>query len=944
MAINKNKAIAAAQKFIQKGQLDKAIQEYLRVVQEEPQDVRTWLKIGDLYAKKGARSDATQTYIKVAEFYSQQGFYLKAVAVYKQILKLDPSLFVVNLKLAELYQQLGLVADALGQFELVAAHHQRAGQDRDAIEALKKAAELDPQNVASQIKLAELYSKEGQNDLAVAGFRRACELLEQQERHDDYLKVGERLLFHKPEEVTVARRMANLYLGRRDTKRALAKIQLCIKADPRDTDTLELLANAFRELGQIPKTVSVYKEIARVHQEQGKSVERLAVYKRVLELAPDDPDAREALGMGARTAAPKAREAQPGGSEARKAPPRPTSSSPPAMPAGRVAVPIPGPQRERVGFPPIGRVATPIAPEPAPFETGDSIESVSDEDLVPEDLEPIEPLVLEASSPSFESAPEIIEEDLSDTGGGPPVPVEEVDSYAAAEPAIAVEHEIGRILTETDVFIKYGLRDKAIEHLTRVFDLDPNHFEAREKLKDLYLETGNEEAAVAELWRLVDLFAPTQPQGAAYYLREILTVTPRDGRALQMLAEMGHTPESIGLPSLVFPGEEARGSITDPELDERHSSMRLSAEAPFSFGDEATIGHDGMAIPEAFELEEPDIGLGGADFRPAEPSRPGTDPSGPPMRQTVELGDETDRGGQAFGRDGSVGRWGSSSGLGTGGKVIPFPSAAAGGTAPSLEPPPSGMEVEEGLEEAEFFLAQGLVDEARTILDELERTHPTNAIVRERLAELREMSGEPSEGEQLDESFELAAKLAEELGAGPIAEGSEGGQILDVEQVFEQFKHGIEADVGIEDSDTHFDLGIAYKEMGLLDDAIHEFQVSMRASQKECICNTMIGLCHLEKGAYSEAIGAFKRGLYVEQKTEREELGLYFELGNAYELLDDAREALYYYQKVLKRDSDFRDVKGKIRALTQPRGGAAKPAVHEDDVDKAFDDLLSSRK
>ena len=133
--------------------------------------------------------------------------------------------------------------------------------------------------------------------------------------------------------------------------------------------------------------------------------------------------------------------------------------------------------------------------------------------------------------------------------------------------------------------------------------------------------------------------------------------------------------------------------------------------------------------------------------------------------------------------------------------------------------------------------------------------------------------------------------------------------------------------------------------MGLLDDAIHEFQVSMRNPQKECICHTMIGLCHLEKGAYSEAIGAFKKGLYVEIKTEREELGLYYELGNAYELLNDAREALYYYQKVHKRDPDFRDVKGKIRALTQPRAsGASRPSVQEDDVDKAFDDLLSSRK
>ena len=61
-----------------------------------------------------------------------------------------------------------------------------------------------------------------------------------------------------------------------------------------------------------------------------------------------------------------------------------------------------------------------------------------------------------------------------------------------------------------------------------------------------------------------------------------------------------------------------------------------------------------------------------------------------------------------------------------------------------------------------------------------------------------------------------------------------GSDILDVEQVFAQFKKGVEEQVDEADSDTHFDLGIAYKEMGLLDDAISEFQVAMRNPVREC--------------------------------------------------------------------------------------------------------------
>ena len=108
----------------------------------------------------------------------------------------------------------------------------------------------------------------------------------------------------------------------------------------------------------------------------------------------------------------------------------------------------------------------------------------------------------------------------------------------------------------------------------------------------------------------------------------------------------------------------------------------------------------------------------------------------------------------------------------------------------------------------------------------------------------------------------------------------------------------IEKGVTAEDFETHYDLGIAYKEMGLLDDAVGEFKLCMKDPAREVQCHLMIGLCCLEKGQVTEAIGHFKKGLYVEGITERESLSLYFELGQAYERLSDPREALYYYEKV----------------------------------------------
>ena len=212
MAFNKEKVMEGARKFVEKGQVDKAIKEYLRVVREDPQDVRVWLKVGDLYARKGQKQEATDTYLKVARFYQDQGFFTKAVAVYKQILKLDTRLVEVHLKLAELYRQLGLMSDAMQHFEQVAAHFHREGKTKEALATVRQLVDLDPQNVATRIKLAELYSKEGMTEEAVAEFTAICEQLRRQNRLDDFIKVAERLLWHRPEQRDLNRELAGLYL------------------------------------------------------------------------------------------------------------------------------------------------------------------------------------------------------------------------------------------------------------------------------------------------------------------------------------------------------------------------------------------------------------------------------------------------------------------------------------------------------------------------------------------------------------------------------------------------------------------------------------------------------------------------------------------------------------------------------------------------------------
>src|SRR6188508_511032 len=297
-SIEREKILQAAQKYIEKKRYDRAIAEYQKIIQEDPNDARTLLKIGDLQARLQAYPEAIATYDRVGQYYSSQGFALKAIAVYKQIRELikkhAPDLADryghILPKLAEIYAQLGLTSDALAAYDEVATRLQRAGRDRDAIEVFRKMVELDAGNPLPHLRLAEACCRVQSLDEAIESFWTAAELLLNLERSDDALKVVERIL-HFRLDSRFARVAAELYLARatrEDGMAALAKLQICFQADPKDLDTLGLLAQAFLLIGQEAKAVEVYKEMARLAREQNKTDLYSQLLGHLRQVAPGD--------------------------------------------------------------------------------------------------------------------------------------------------------------------------------------------------------------------------------------------------------------------------------------------------------------------------------------------------------------------------------------------------------------------------------------------------------------------------------------------------------------------------------------------------------------------------------------------------------------------------------------------------------------------------------
>ena len=294
--INKGKAIEAATKALQKGNIRKAIKEYEKILKEDPQDIRITLKVSDLYARIGDYAHARELFEKVADFYKEQGFLLKALAVYKQIEERlaedDPEVYV---QLGELYEQLGLLNDAVTSYKTAAKLYRKADDTRNWLSTVEKLLELEPDNVRARLRLAEIFSNRGMVRDAVKHYRKVADVLKKAGAKEDFIKVAQRLLYHQPDEFETNKALAEVYLEQGDALRALIRLRACYKSNPNDAEVLDLLARTFEFLKQPQKAVAVLKELARVYGRFGLLRERDEVFSRILKLDPGDTSAKRAL-------------------------------------------------------------------------------------------------------------------------------------------------------------------------------------------------------------------------------------------------------------------------------------------------------------------------------------------------------------------------------------------------------------------------------------------------------------------------------------------------------------------------------------------------------------------------------------------------------------------------------------------------------------------------
>ena len=119
------------------------------------------------------------------------------------------------------------------------------------------------------------------------------------------------------------------------------------------------------------------------------------------------------------------------------------------------------------------------------------------------------------------------------------------------------------------------------------------------------------------------------------------------------------------------------------------------------------------------------------------------------------------------------------------------------------------------------------------------------------------------------------------------------------------------------DFQSHYDLGVAFKEMGLLDEAIAEFQKALRAPEGKLRTSEALGVCFFAKGAFGVAESILRRGLELPASGDQERLGVLYWLGRSLEDQGRNAEAKELYGRVFAVDIRFMDVSGRVKALAK---------------------------
>ncbi len=944
MAIDRNKIQKEANRLLTVGKVERAVEEFQKLVDDNPKDYNTLNQVGDLCVQVGRVKEGVEIHKRLGSSYERDGFHARAAAIFQKVVRNAPEDIDAAQRLADLYRQMNRPVDAVKVHLQVAEHFQKKGLIKRALEEFNKVVDLDPKNLKMKVKLADLYNKEGMKDRAAGIYLEVAESLAMEQMHTEANQILERAksMISTPQVYLTQSRLGVI---QGDYTTAAQHLREGLNTNPRNTELLEALAEIELRSGHPDRALEALAEVAQLPEKS------LPLCEKALRNLVNADRADEGL----RLFTPIARELSRRGSGDT------VSRTLKAALQGH-----------------FGAEAWLLLAEIA-HQSGNRTDQVhalqsayglayqsNDQALVSQLSSQLQTLgvvpdAVAQPAPSFPSA--------GSTGGFDPLAAQETTrpgGETEVDPVLRLRVE--QFSREAEALLRGGSHERAIDTYKKALELDPSDLTIIEAIVAVHRSTGrltqvqmqyvqsaqalvqlNRKREAAHLLDMAEQLFPgsTRIHRRAMGLPEPGVLPPPASRTPAPFASAPPVaptaaappapapPTSLPLPddldmliALDEPGFEPISRRQPAPLTPLHAPIGLGEGLPLlpNLEDLPPDPFEPPPLPETsplagepitpFAAPVPEAELSTLDasdldwmdatlteLAPAEPAAPFLAPTVPlPPVPTQVLPPEVVA------------------------ALSPLPAPGDLHLHAASSAPPVSDELASLLGDIDFQLDYGSPEEAKIEIEAARRQfpgHPELDVRMDRAESALQKLGHASKASPLDESdfansfFDLTDVLGTALmDTGEGEEMHDATHVVEkiqsVDELFSAFREGVEKQVKGDDYDTHYNLGIAYKEMMLIDPAIEEFRIAMGDPERTLECCSMLSICEQARGDLDKAVEWLRQGILAPGFPPEDGIGLRYDLADIYLQQGHTAMATEEFKSVYDMDPDYRDVAARL--------------------------------
>jgi tetratricopeptide (TPR) repeat protein len=998
LGFNKAKVLSSAEKYVQQGKLQNAITEYQKILKHDAKDLTVLNTVGDLYSRLGQHDEACNCFRSVGDAYAQQGFTVKAIAMYKKLTKSKPSLEGI-LKLAELYTQQGLFNDARQQYLQVAEEFLRTGELEQAVRIFQKTLEMDPENVAMKVRLAEVYVRLGKKEEAWQIFSGAAEQLRSRGQLGPAEDILQRMLTLDPKNPQALLMRGRNALEAGDSAAAANHLEKIKDIDSKP-DALKMLFQARVAAEQLSEAGVIATKLLTLHN----TLEGITSFIEALMKGGLYEDALKVINQHCEALMAAEKEKF----------------------VNHLHAMIGHVRNDKAALQVILDLLNKAGDE---SHTAEITELLAHANVQSGDLETAKDLyqtlsTIEPSNPIHNQALQQVAEQIGEEARTAPVSAEEgvviLEELEASAPSIEQSYSpevlsvVREALTEAELFVSYNMAAKALGPLTNVLPRAPEHVQVNQKLallqtrasnfdeaakccrvlEKVYGEAGQQEPSsrYGELARRYEeLLAPAVSESSAVeedvgveVVEEASAVIapapwPTEARAaaaVQTPAGGASGAEDEAAPAVqeFDLSEEWDGSAEDepamattaPAGQPAQSSPKAE-EAPAANEELVAETVDeirfylqhsmrlqalaSMAKLEALTKDESLIETLRAEYETAfapapvaeRPKAEAPPAKSPVVQQAVQEPQLIDDAAPVLAAEEPI--------------VQPpepereRPEFEHFGSAPPA--PAAGAAAARAAARQEETLGEIVADLESALGDDFLTTPPAQTGMTMAPAAAKPISAAPAATPKPAPAEVVAPRPPVPANAPPAAAAAAAsaapssstfsqhqpdnssllapgiatavGGTGDLTAMFNDLKGELEEDTvttsSDQDPETHYNLGVAFREMGLLDEAIGELQKVCQIADKGYAfphlmqTYTWLAQCFLDKGVPEAAVRWYQQALKIPNIDEDTRIAVHYELASAYEAGQNRGEALNHFLQVYSTNIDYRDVAERIKVL-----------------------------